>query len=239
MPAGRSFTSTGPRGSGSRNGWLVQIEDMQQVFRTAGDRACPDYGPYSLCVRTAGGARGCAARHRYRPATRHCLQSAGLRALCARGRAQVCSWVRGGGQGHAGSRHVQGRVCSARGPRLMPRSDGGGYFVEGHVSADGMKRLLVETPDVRGLVVPDMAPGSPAIEQGYPSGLRCHTDRQRRPHLDTRDGWESRHQELDPAASHAEWWSQIGRAVCGIRRYWRAKRRRTERRQSVYRNGPQ
>lgn len=45
----------------------------------------------------------------------------------------------------------------------------------------------------------------------------------------TRDGWESRHQELDPAASHAEWWPQIGCAVHSIYRYWRAKSHMSER----------
>ena len=45
----------------------------------------------------------------------------------------------------------------------------------------------------------------------------------------TRDGWELRHQEPDPAASHAEWWPQFGCAVHGIYRYWRAKSHLSER----------
>lgn len=40
----------------------------------------------------------------------------------------------------------------------------GGYFIEGHIPADDVKRLLVEKPDARGLVVPGMPLGSPGME---------------------------------------------------------------------------
>ncbi len=40
----------------------------------------------------------------------------------------------------------------------------GGYFVEGHVPADDVKRLLAEHPDARGLAVPGMPQGSPGME---------------------------------------------------------------------------
>lgn len=40
----------------------------------------------------------------------------------------------------------------------------GGYFVEGHVPADDIKRLLAETPDAKGLVLPGMPAGSPGME---------------------------------------------------------------------------
>jgi hypothetical protein len=43
-----------------------------------------------------------------------------------------------------------------------------GYFVEGHVPADDIKRLLRERPDARGLTVPGMPAGSPGME--VPSG---------------------------------------------------------------------
>ncbi|KFL37861.1 DUF411 domain-containing protein [Arenimonas donghaensis] len=39
-----------------------------------------------------------------------------------------------------------------------------GYFVEGHVPADDVKRLLRERPDARGLSVPGMPAGSPGME---------------------------------------------------------------------------
>ncbi|GGK06393.1 DUF411 domain-containing protein [Luteimonas terricola] len=39
-----------------------------------------------------------------------------------------------------------------------------GYFVEGHVPATDVKRLLAERPDARGLTVPGMPAGSPGME---------------------------------------------------------------------------
>ena len=44
----------------------------------------------------------------------------------------------------------------------------GGYFVEGHVPAQDIERLLAERPDARGLAVPGMPLGSPGME--HPSG---------------------------------------------------------------------
>lgn len=40
----------------------------------------------------------------------------------------------------------------------------GGYFIEGHVPADDIKRLLTEKPSARGLVLPGMPAGSPGME---------------------------------------------------------------------------
>ena len=42
----------------------------------------------------------------------------------------------------------------------------GKYYLEGHVPAADVKRLLAEGPDARGLIVPGMVPGSPGMEQG-------------------------------------------------------------------------
>jgi hypothetical protein len=42
----------------------------------------------------------------------------------------------------------------------------GRYFVEGHVPAVDVRRLLAEQPEARGLVVPSMVAGSPGMEQG-------------------------------------------------------------------------
>jgi hypothetical protein len=39
----------------------------------------------------------------------------------------------------------------------------GGYFVEGHVPAADIKRLLAEKPDAKGLAVPGMPAGSPGM----------------------------------------------------------------------------
>lgn len=46
----------------------------------------------------------------------------------------------------------------------------GGYFIEGHVPAADIRRLLDEQPDARGLAVPGMPVGSPGME--VPSGER-------------------------------------------------------------------
>src|SRR3546814_15718126 len=43
-----------------------------------------------------------------------------------------------------------------------------GYFVEGHVPVEDIKRLLVEKPDARGLALAGMPMGSPGMES--PSG---------------------------------------------------------------------
>jgi hypothetical protein len=40
----------------------------------------------------------------------------------------------------------------------------GGYFIEGHVPAADIQRLLTERPKARGLTVPGMALGSPGME---------------------------------------------------------------------------
>jgi hypothetical protein len=44
----------------------------------------------------------------------------------------------------------------------------GQYFVEGHVPAEDVKRLLAEQPNAKGLAVPRMPMGSPGME--VPSG---------------------------------------------------------------------
>lgn len=40
----------------------------------------------------------------------------------------------------------------------------GGYFVEGHVPAEDVKRLLAQKPEGKGLVLPGMPLGSPGME---------------------------------------------------------------------------
>ena len=46
----------------------------------------------------------------------------------------------------------------------------GGYFIEGHVPAADIKRLLKERPKASGLAVPGMPVGSPGMEM--PSGVK-------------------------------------------------------------------
>ncbi len=45
----------------------------------------------------------------------------------------------------------------------------GGYFIEGHVPAEDIARLLRERPEARGLAVPGMPLGSPGME--HPEGI--------------------------------------------------------------------
>ena len=40
----------------------------------------------------------------------------------------------------------------------------GGYFIEGHVPAADIKRMLSEKPNIKGLAVPGMPMGSPGME---------------------------------------------------------------------------
>ena len=40
----------------------------------------------------------------------------------------------------------------------------GKYFIEGHVSASDIKKLLKEKPDIKGLTAPGMPMGSPGME---------------------------------------------------------------------------
>ena len=42
----------------------------------------------------------------------------------------------------------------------------GGYYVEGHVPAADIKRLLAQKPDAAGIAVPGMTSGSPGMETG-------------------------------------------------------------------------
>ena len=42
----------------------------------------------------------------------------------------------------------------------------GGYFVEGHVPAEDIRRLLKESPVARGLTAPGMPMGSPGMDMG-------------------------------------------------------------------------
>lgn len=44
----------------------------------------------------------------------------------------------------------------------------GGYYVEGHVPADVVRKLLAERPRIAGITVPGMPVGSPGMEVGPP-----------------------------------------------------------------------
>ena len=59
---------------------------------------------------------------------------------------------------------IKERVGVPLGKGSCHTAEVGGYFVEGHVPADDVKRLLAEKPDAKGLVVPGMPAGSPGME---------------------------------------------------------------------------
>ena len=59
---------------------------------------------------------------------------------------------------------VKTRVGVPAGKGSCHTAEVGGYFIEGHVPAADVKRLLSERPDARGLVLPGMPLGSPGME---------------------------------------------------------------------------
>jgi hypothetical protein len=63
---------------------------------------------------------------------------------------------------------VKERVGVPYGMGSCHTAEVGGYFVEGHVPAEDVKRLLRERPSAKGLTVPGMPAGSPGME--VPSG---------------------------------------------------------------------
>jgi hypothetical protein len=63
---------------------------------------------------------------------------------------------------------VKQRVGIPYGMGACHTAEVNGYFVEGHVPVDDIKRLLREKPNAKGLTVPGMPVGSPGMEA--PSG---------------------------------------------------------------------
>lgn len=63
---------------------------------------------------------------------------------------------------------VKKRVGVPVGMGACHTAEVGGYFIEGHVPAEDIERLLRERPDAKGLTVPGMPAGSPGME--VPSG---------------------------------------------------------------------
>jgi hypothetical protein len=59
---------------------------------------------------------------------------------------------------------VKERVGVPVGKGSCHTAEVGGYFVEGHVPAEDIKRLLAQQPDAKGLVLPGMPAGSPGME---------------------------------------------------------------------------
>jgi hypothetical protein len=59
---------------------------------------------------------------------------------------------------------VKERVGVPYGKGSCHTAEVAGYFIEGHVPATDVKRMLIEKPDARGLVLPGMPMGSPGME---------------------------------------------------------------------------
>jgi hypothetical protein len=59
---------------------------------------------------------------------------------------------------------VKTRVGVPAGKGSCHTAEVDGYFIEGHVPAGDVKRLLAERPHARGLVLPGMPAGSPGME---------------------------------------------------------------------------
>ena len=59
---------------------------------------------------------------------------------------------------------IKERVGVPLGKGSCHTAEVGGYFVEGHVPAADIKRLLAQRPDAKGLILPGMPIGSPGME---------------------------------------------------------------------------
>ena len=59
---------------------------------------------------------------------------------------------------------IKRRVGVPAGKGSCHTAEVAGYFVEGHVPAEDVKRLLAQKPKARGLTVPGMPVGSPGME---------------------------------------------------------------------------
>ncbi len=59
---------------------------------------------------------------------------------------------------------VKERVGVPYGKGSCHTAEIGGYFIEGHVPAADVRRLIAEKPDAKGLVLPGMPTGSPGME---------------------------------------------------------------------------
>ena len=67
---------------------------------------------------------------------------------------------------HAQLNDIKARMDIAPGLTSCHTAVIDGYFIEGHVHADEIQRLLNERPDASGLTVPGMPIGSPGMEMG-------------------------------------------------------------------------
>lgn len=64
------------------------------------------------------------------------------------------------------------RLAVPHGYEAIPSATVAGYFIEGHVPANDIRRLLKEKPEARGLAVPGLPLGAPGREYSSPT---CET----------------------------------------------------------------
>ena len=116
----------------------------------------------------AGCRRRCNRRHARRSGVDVAVdggsQERELRLLRPLGRAHAHRGIRGRGTQQRRPRWAQDCRGRAAGEGSCHTAEIGGYFVEGHVPAEDIKRLLAEQPDAKGLVLPGMPAGSPGME---------------------------------------------------------------------------
>lgn len=62
---------------------------------------------------------------------------------------------------------IKARVGVPYGKGSCHTAEVGGYFIEGHVPAEDIKRLLAERPAAKGLTLPGMPAGSPGMEMPH------------------------------------------------------------------------
>jgi hypothetical protein len=92
------------------------------------------------------------------------------------------------GQGLANIKHALG---VPRPQASCHTTTAGGYFIEGHVPFEDIRRLLAEAPEAAGIAVPGMPLGSPGMEApGHEQPFATH--------LVGRDGEITVYQQHDP-----------------------------------------
>ena len=66
---------------------------------------------------------------------------------------------------------VKARLGVPTGQQSCHTAEVGGYFVEGHIPATDVKRLLADKPKARGLALAGMPLGSPGMDQNVPASM--------------------------------------------------------------------
>ena len=76
---------------------------------------------------------------------------------------------------HADLEPVRQRLGVPQGKASCHTAQVGGYFVEGHVPASAVKKMLAEKPSVRGLTIPGMPANAPGMGPHIVGTLKVYT----------------------------------------------------------------